>query len=395
MSIQKRGTASSGRAKVLFVDDDEGILAGFRRTLGRLFEIDTALGGQEALATLAARGPYQVVVADMQMPGMNGVAFLERARMLAPDTVRIMLTGHADLQTALDAVNRGQIFMFLTKPCPTDDMIRSLETAVRQHQLATAGRELLERTLVGCVQLLVDILSVIEGPCFSRTGPAADLAHRLALELCAADAWEVRLAAMLAPIGLVTVPLDLVTRLDSGAPLNDEERSLLGYFPETSAGILGHIPRLERVTEIVLYQGKNYDGSGFPEDDTAGEALPLGARILRGVSAFLSLEATCGSWEAALHEMRQQEGCFCPTVLSALVRVLSQPLPGASLDVLPRKFSELMPRDLLMAPVETQEGELIVPAGACLSPALLEKMRHYHRLIGLREPILVRPAEET
>jgi response regulator RpfG family c-di-GMP phosphodiesterase len=392
MNLRKQVNSAPGRVKVLFVDDDENILAGFRRNLSKLFEVDTALSGVEGLAAMAAQGPYAVVVADMQMPGMNGVEFLKRADALAPDTVRIMLTGNADMFTAQEAVNHGHIFLFLVKPCSPTDMIEALEAAIRQHELVTADKVLLERTLAGCVQLLTDILGVIDGPSFSRTGPTAELAHRIALDLGAKDAWEVRVAAMLAPIGLVTVPSELMTRFESGEDLKEEERALLAYFPETSAGILGYIPRLEHVSEIVLYQGKNYDGSGFPEDGTAGEALPLGARILHAASAFIALDAAYGSREAAFDEMCQQDGCFDPQVLSALARILSQALPGAAS---PRRFSELKAMDLLAAPVETQEGEVVAPAGTRLSPALLEKLRHYDMLIGLREPIQVYPAEEA
>jgi response regulator RpfG family c-di-GMP phosphodiesterase len=393
MSLQDQEPGAPGGAKVLFVDDDENVLDSFRRNLRGQFQVDTAPGGAQGLEAMAARGPYAVVVADMRMPGMDGIAFLQRARELAPDTVRIMLTGNADLATAQAAVNQGHVFLFLNKPCGQVELTGALEAAIRQHQLATAGKELLERTLSGCVQLLTEVLSVIDAPCFSRTGPTAELAERIALDLGAGDAWAVRVAAMLAPIGLITVPPQLLARFEAGEPLGDDERSLLQCFPETSAGLLGCIPRLEAVTEIVLYQGKNFDGTGFPEDGPGGDALPLGARILRAVPAFLALEEAYGSGESALEEMRQQEGAFDPRVLAALARIRAQELPGPARAVLARALAELRPGDLLAEPVCTLAGEGVAPAGTRLSQALLEKLLNCQSLAGLREPILVHAAE--
>ena len=103
--------------RVLCVDDDSNILLGYQRALRKQFQIEVALGGAEGLAAVRNRGPYAVIVADMRMPDMNGVELLAQVREIAPDTVRMMLTGNADQQTALVAVNQGHIFRFMTKPC--------------------------------------------------------------------------------------------------------------------------------------------------------------------------------------------------------------------------------------------------------------------------------------
>ena len=86
--------------KILCVDDEPNILQAYQRSLRKDFQIDTADGGEQALALMASAGPYAVIVSDMRMPGMDGVQFLTSARALAPETVRIMLTGNADQKTA-------------------------------------------------------------------------------------------------------------------------------------------------------------------------------------------------------------------------------------------------------------------------------------------------------
>jgi len=133
--------------RVLCVDDDPLLLAGLVAGLHGRFDVTTAESGREALRLLAAQGPFTVIVSDFRMPGMDGAQFLERAREVAPDAVRILLTGQATLEDAIDVVNQGQIFRFLLKPCPTEVLARNLEDAIDQGRLVTRDRDLLERKL--------------------------------------------------------------------------------------------------------------------------------------------------------------------------------------------------------------------------------------------------------
>jgi DNA-binding NtrC family response regulator len=145
--------------KILCIDDDANVLTGIQRNLRKQFDIDTAVGALAALKLIEKECPYAVIVADMQMPGMNGVEFLNIARKKYPDTVRVMLTGNADQKTATDAVNRGHIFSFLNKPCPPEKLAEVLTDGIKQYRLITAERELLENTLNGSVKVLMEILS--------------------------------------------------------------------------------------------------------------------------------------------------------------------------------------------------------------------------------------------
>lgn len=134
-------------AKILFVDDEVAVLDSLRRNLGRCYDLETAVGPEAGLGRLETAGPFAVIVSDLRMPGMDGVAFLAKAREIAPDAVSIMLTGHGDLDAAMAAVNEGHIFRFLTKPCPPAILARSLDAALAQYRMAAADRELLRVTL--------------------------------------------------------------------------------------------------------------------------------------------------------------------------------------------------------------------------------------------------------
>ncbi len=115
--------------KILCVDDEPDILAGYQRLLRKRFTLEVAVGALEGLAAIAERGPYAVVVSDMLMPGMDGVRFLSRVREVAPATVRILLTGNA----APSGVGEGDLFQVLAKPCPPETLARVLAAAVERY----------------------------------------------------------------------------------------------------------------------------------------------------------------------------------------------------------------------------------------------------------------------
>lgn len=124
--------------RILIVDDDELILAALKRQLHSRFEVTTATDGKQALKALMSEEPYAVVVSDLRMPGMDGVTLLYLIRQAAPNTVRVLLTGKADLEAATAAINEGNIFRLLNKPCPTGMLLRALEAAVEQYRLTTS-----------------------------------------------------------------------------------------------------------------------------------------------------------------------------------------------------------------------------------------------------------------
>jgi DNA-binding NtrC family response regulator len=110
-------------AAVLFVDDEPHLLEGITRSLRTHFDIRTASSAAQGLQIVKTCGPFAVVVSDMRMPEMNGAQFLSQVRQYAPDTVRIILSGQADMQQTIAAVNEGNIFRFISKPCDTRSLL--------------------------------------------------------------------------------------------------------------------------------------------------------------------------------------------------------------------------------------------------------------------------------
>lgn len=151
-----------GREKILIVDDDEKMLDAYRRHLKKSFDVDVAKDGDLAMTLVGRNGPFAVIISDFRMPGMDGIEFLSRVREAAADSVRMMLTGYADLDIVMEAVNEGYIFRFLTKPCKPEDLRAALEAGVRQYQLIQKERELAEsRRIQSVLQQAKDRLKEI------------------------------------------------------------------------------------------------------------------------------------------------------------------------------------------------------------------------------------------
>lgn len=149
MTINQEAARSEAddRPRVLCVDDEPHALEGLRHTLRRHFRVKTAVSGTEGLRCLNEEGPFTVVMSDFAMPGMNGGEFLSQARVAAPETVRILLTGQATLGNTIAAVNGGNVFRVLLKPSAPADLVQAIEDAVEQARLLTADRALLQRQL--------------------------------------------------------------------------------------------------------------------------------------------------------------------------------------------------------------------------------------------------------
>jgi response regulator RpfG family c-di-GMP phosphodiesterase len=379
--------------KILFVDDDTNLLAAMERNLRLKFNLVTAASGEAGLAKMAAEGPFAVIVADMQMPGMNGVQLLTEAQKQYPDTVRLMLTGNADQRTAAEAVNIGQVFKFLTKPCPVETVGLALQAGLRQYELITAERELLEKTLNGCIKVLTDVLSLTDSLAFGRGETLRDYMHAYVQSLTVLNRWEFEIAAMLSPIGTVTVPPAVIEKSRSGQALTRTEQEILLRTPKTGADLLANIPRLESVARIVLYQQKHYDGSGFPDDAIHGEEIPIGSRILKVLIDLLELENQKMPRDAALTLMQHRMGWYDPRVLDATFACFDIYLPDLSVKSVGQPISakDLCVGQVVLADIRTESGKTLVLARSRITQVLLVRLANFAKFSPIQEPIYIEP----
>jgi response regulator RpfG family c-di-GMP phosphodiesterase len=372
--------------KILFVDDDENLLASYQRQLRNKFTVVTASDGDLGLKAIGSEGPLAVIVSDFRMPGMDGIQFLAKAREAAPDTVRVLLTGYADLQTATAAVNMGNIFRLLTKPCPVESLIETLAAGVRQHQLITAERELLEKTLKGTIQVLGNVLSMLNPEAFGRTSRITRYVREIAAKMGEADLWQLETAATLSQIGCIILPGDTLKKVYGGVKLTAQEEELFQSHPSVAAGWIGKIPRMEKIAEIVSFQEKNFDGSGVPSIARRGEEIPLGARILKVALDFDSLETAGHSKAKALEELKNRRGSYDSLILEALEAVV-----GVEAKYVLRSVTvmDLQENWILAEDVKTVKGLLLVTKGQEITRVLLERLKRFVYLPGIQEPFKV------
>ncbi len=377
--------------KVLFVDDDLNILASFRRRLGRRFDIATVPGGEQGLEVLEKDGPIAVVISDQRMPGMDGIQFLSEVKKRAPDTVRMMLTGNADLTTAIKAVNEGNIFRFFTKPCPPEEMANAIEAGLKQYNLIRAERDLLEQTLAGSVKMLIDVLSLINPEAFQKTWLLRDWVRRVAGRLDLSNFWELDIAAMLSPIGLITIAPEIHGKVRDGNELSEVDREIYERAPEAARNLLSNIPRMKNLSEMIYYQDKGFDGSGFPDDWVAGKDIPLGGRLLK---VLIDLAALGDSPDrATFAELETRAQLYDPEILQ-VVRdcFLGENAPkddAATQEVVKVTAARLKAGARLVSNIETEDGWLVLAAGNEISQAQIERLLNLRKHRKLKEPLLV------
>ena len=369
---------ATAQPRVLCVDDEPHVLDGLALHLRRRFEVFTATGGVDGLQMLVTHGPFAAVVSDMRMPGMDGATFLARVRREAPDTTRLLLTGQSDLKAAIAAVNEGQIFRFLSKPCPPKELLQVLEEAAEQHRLLTAERTLLDETLKGAVSVLTEVLGLVAPAAFTEAARVRALTAHAAKKLGYRNVWKFEVAAMLAGIGLITVPPETLIKVQAGQQLTAEEEQLLARCPEVGQRLLGHIPRLEQVAAMV-------GGQRAPERLTDPEARQ-GAELLQltvAVSAMLRSGVGLGN---ALAALERRQGCA-----PDLIRTLRDfHVSRTTQTVRAVRAHELELGMVLEEEVRSSAGMAVAPKGRELDALTIERLQNFARGVGLREPIHVR-----
>ncbi|WP_177212685.1 HD domain-containing phosphohydrolase [Geodermatophilus ruber] len=356
------------------MDDEAAILGGLRRQLRPWFTVHTATSGAEALQLLESQ-PVTVVVSDMRMPEMDGATFLSHVRQHDPDIVRILLTGNADAETAITAVNEGQIYRFLTKPCPPEVLVAELGSAVEVHRLVRAEKELLRTTLRKTVASLTATLSLAQPALLARAVRINRIVSELVEALEVEEPWEIEVTSMLTHLGAVTLPPTVLAKLDAGRPLDEDEREMDSRVIGLSRDLVGDIPRLERVAEAIGWQRARYDGKGNGPGVPGGEDLPLGARILRAAVDFDAGMSVRRSVQDTIAVLQADAGAYDPQVLEALIRchaveeVTSPPRP---VDVY-----DLQEGMEVFDDIVTMSGVLLVGRGTVVTEALIHRLENY------------------
>jgi response regulator RpfG family c-di-GMP phosphodiesterase len=428
---------------ILCVDDEPHILSALRRlfrTQG--YEVLTAGSAQAGLALLAER-EVDLVISDMRMPEMDGVQFLERARVARPDALRLLLTGHADVAQIMDAINRGEIYRYITKPWVDTEILlvvrhalerraleqeklrlesltlrqneqlrelnQGLETMVAArtaelrgaHDELLASNDKLKRTFLTSIRVFSSIIELRGANLAGHSRRVADLARRIAVRmgLDAHETQQVFIAGLLHNIGKIGFAdhlLELPVSMMNGEQLNQYKR-----YPARGQQLLMPLDDLGEAAALVRAHQERFDGEGFP-DRLAGLNIPLGARILALASDYDNLQIgiltrnRLTPAQAAALVVERRGTRYDPAVVAAFAEATTarsaaaEPPRGQALPVAALRPGMRITRDLV-----TRDGSLLLSADHVLSARLIAQIADFETTSDTAFTVYVRNEGEA
>jgi response regulator RpfG family c-di-GMP phosphodiesterase len=256
----------------------------------------------------------------MRMSDMDGIQLLTKVKSLAPDTTRIMLSGYADVKTALSAVNEGNSFRFLTKPCGREILAGTLTAALAQHHLIISEKELLEKTLTGSLTVVTEVFSMASPTAFSRAMRLRRYMAHIMTTLSTANRWKFEIAAMLWQLGCVTMLAEIIDAVHAGKQLSPKEQALYDTHPRIAGDLLQNIPRMESVAWMIAHQNQPITVDGEIGNREMAE-MRLGAEFLQAILAFDTLVRRGSSRTEAACKITRHHPDLDRRIFMALVEV--------------------------------------------------------------------------
>ncbi len=374
------------KTRILFLDDEQSVLNGFQRRLGFDYDLTLCTSGEDALKVIDELGPFAAVVTDMRMPQMNGIQFIRQARMVAPDSVYVMLTGNQDQATVIQAMNEGQVFRFLNKPCDHEALKRALDAALHQYRLVTSEKELLHKTFVGAVSALTEVLDLSQPTSSGQSSSIEHLMQALGEALEIANRWEYRLAARMSLLGLTFLPEQDRALLEVGSPTDLKFQEVYQRSASISTRLVEKIPRLQTIAKIIDTQSK-IDGSiHFEEKDSPPEIIRIGATLLRVSTLWHAMTRSGLCADAAIKELLAVMPELCPKIIGTLKQNC---LDFSHQQTIAVDIDELCEGLILAEDVVATDGSMLMRQGRRLSWATVEKLRSHHATVAPLKSISV------
>ncbi|MBQ0931399.1 response regulator [Ideonella sp. 4Y16] len=428
-------------ASILLVDDEPSVLSALRRLLRpHGYRLQQATSGAEALALLR-EAPVDLIISDMRMPGMDGAQFLEASREPAPEAVRILLTGYADISSTVQAINRGELHRYIQKPWDDQDILLIVRQALERQGLERRNRQLsaenarrneelrqlnaslearvkartaeieqindmlekayeeLNENFKLAVNLFSGLMEAREGGMAGHGRRVADLSRRVAIKLGLSerDREDVYLAALLHDLGKMGFPDGMLRRPVS--VYNPEELARYRKHPLDGEAALMPLAKMHGVARMVRQHHERYDGKGFP-DGVVGDEIVLGARIIAAASDYDgmvtgSLTENAYGPDAAMQSLRGSAGTrYDPRVVEALEQALAEQAREINTD---RKVDvrELQPGMVLARDLLSSKGAILLAAGYVFEPRVIRQVNEFAQREGLRLSLFIRAESST
>ncbi len=428
--MDTQATDQASPATLLLVDDEENILSALRRLFRPAgYRILTAQDGMQGLEVLAKES-VDLVISDMRMPGMDGAKFLEEVARRWPETVRILLTGYADLTSTISAVNKGRIYCYISKPWEDSDIKVAVQHALERKFLEREKRRLeeltrkqnqelkelnatlekrvqdrtaeiqqtadmldlafqeLKRSYVTAIPVFANLVEMREGKATGHSRRIAEQARMLGhqMGMTEEDTENVYFAGLLHDIGKLGLPDALLNQPYISLP--PRERALMDKHPAMGAAALLALEPMEGAARLIRSHHERFDGKGYP-DQLFGDRIPLGARILAVVNDYDALQigtlldksATPAEARAFLVNNKTQR--YDPRVVDEFVKILdSQPIQSVLLHGIKLTSDGLREGMVLARDLLNNDSMLLLTKGYRLTGALISKIQTFERDTG-------------
>ena len=418
-------------ARILCVDDEPSILSSLRRLFrSQRYEVLTAESGKQALALLREQ-PVDLIISDMRMPEMDGAQLLEQVRAHWPDTMRLLLTGYADIKSILDAINRGEILRYITKPWDDNDILlivrhalerRALEAEKQRLEALTraqneelrvlnlsleakvqartaelsSANDRLKKNFLTSIKVFSNLIEMRGDKLAGHSRRVADLGRKLAvkLELGRNDVHEVFIAGLLHNIGKIGFSDELLAMPVSS--MKGEYLKQYRNYPVIGESTLMPLEELRGAARLIRAHQERFDGEGFP-DRLSGKAIPLGARILGVASDYDSLQI--GTFvqrpvtadEALALIVHGGGHRYDPDVAKAFADMLRGPAPAEPEAAVALPVSELRAGMVIMRDLISKAGFLLLSTDHVLSDRLIGQLVEFETASRDRLTVYVRP----
>lgn len=433
-AIQNIGTGMSEPqeklATILFVDDEVNILASLKRLFRPLgYRILTAESGVQGLKIMDDE-TVDLVVSDMRMPEMNGAQFLEKVRERWPDTIRILLTGFAEIGATIDAINKGQIYRYVSKPWEDINLTLTIKHALQQKMLERdkqrleelthkqneelkdlnahleekvqarteevcqtmalleSAHEKLKQSFIISVRVFSNLIEMRYPSKSGHSRRVADLSRTLAqsMGLSAAEVQDTFLAGLLLDIGKIGLPDRLLDKPFHS--LSFDDRTEVIKFPIKGEMALIALEQLRGAAKLIRSHRERFDGAGYP-DRLSGLSIPLGARILALAEDYdTALMGTpfvkpLKSAEAAALIQSDKGKRYDPAVVGALLNELNKaPNTNERVSELMMRSDQVIPAMVLSRDLITKSGDMLLAKGHVLDEQLIEQINKFERMEG-------------
>lgn len=356
--------------------------------LRKEFDVTTASSGQEALELMSSEPDWDIVMSDMRMPGMDGAQLLSKAREMAPNTVRILLTGQADTESAISAVNDGQVFRFMSKPCSPMALRKVLGEAADHRNLLTAEKKVLESTLSQSLLVLSEVLGTVHPLAALRCERLRGVVQHLCQFLKIDGGWQLDLAAALSHLGCIPLPGPLVRSGIRSEELSESDQRAWDEHPEWGAELIAAVPRLQAVSHIIRNQRTKPPEEWVKRPLTEWPIDVFGAEVIRTTLDYLVALSKRDSVQDVLASMGRDRS-YQAALIEALADVPAVDTSGQERSI---KATDLRAGMTLLEDLNAKGGLTLACAGATVSHTLVRLAQNFSARDELQEPFRIQPA---